>query len=286
MNYKSIVLIKQVPDTQNITGDVMKEDGTINRAAMPAIYNPDDLNALEMALSLKDRFGGTVTFITMGPPRSSEILRESLYRGADDVILLSDKSFAGADTLATAKTLSKAIQKVDDYDFIFCGRQAIDGDTAQVGPQVAAHLNIPHVTFVDNIEKVEDNTITLKRLIEDGFEIIQTKAPALITVMDSANEPRYPSCKLMMQYKKAVSPAELGNNTSGQKSENKNLLIKTWGAQDINIPVSECGSNGSPTRVAKVESVQLLSKDIKLINADIKSIRGLISELISEHILG
>lgn len=271
----------------------MKDDGTINRAALPAIYNPDDLNALEMALEVKDRFGGSVTVITMGPPRSSDILRDSLYRGADEVILLSDRAFAGADTLATANTLSKAVVNTGEYDFVFCGRQAIDGDTAQVGPQVAAHLDIPHITFVDKIENIEDGTITVKRLIEGGFEIIQTRMPVLITVMDSANEPRYPSCKLMMQYKKAKSTMELPNDAdealrekSIQALKDKNLLIKTWGADDIGIDKSKCGANGSPTRVFKVESVQLVSEDIRLIDADMNSIRSLITELISEHILG
>jgi len=237
MEYKSIVLIKQVPDTKNITDNVMKEDGTVNRAALPAIFNPDDLNALEMALSIREIFGGTVKVITMGPPWSSEILRESLYRGADEVIQLSDKRFAGADTLATAYTLSKAIKKLGKFDFIFCGRQAIDGDTAQVGPQVAAKLDIQQVTFVEKTEQIDNYSITVRRSIEGGYEIIKTNLPVLLTIMGTANEPRYPSCKLMMKYKKAKSIPEIEreNNLSDEKIKNllkklerKKLLIKTW----------------------------------------------------------
>lgn len=295
--YKSIVLAKQVPDTKNISGDVMKEDGTVNRSALPAIFNPDDLNALEMAISLREKFGGCVSVITMGPPRSAEILRESLYRGADEVIQLSDKRFAGADTLATAYTLSKAIKKLGTFDFVFCGRQAIDGDTAQVGPQVAGKLNIPHITFVENIEGLDDDVITVKRTIEGGFEILQTKIPVLLTVTGTANEPRYPSAKLMMKYKKAKSLAEIESeykNNSENKSfkstikelEKQKLFIKTWKVEDINIDLNDCGSKGSPTRVAKIENVHLIPASIKKIDPNIQSIRELISELTSEHILG
>jgi len=295
MEYTSIVLIKQVPDTKNITGNVMKEDGTVNRAALPAIFNPDDLNALEMALSIREIFGGTVKVITMGPPWSSEILRESLYRGADDVIQLSDKRFAGADTLATAYTLSKAIKKSGKFDFVFCGRQAIDGDTAQVGPQVAAKLDIQQVTFVEKIEQIDNYSITVRRSIEGGYEIIKTNLPVLLTITGTANEPRYPSCKLMMKYKKAKSTAEVEreNNLSDEKIKNllkelerKNLLIKTWQVEDIDIDPSDCGSNGSPTRVAKAENIQLISSEIKRVEPNIKDIRELITELVSNHILG
>jgi len=291
--YKSIVLIKQVPDTKNISGNVMKEDGTVNRAALPAIFNPDDLNALEMAITIREKFGGSISVITMGPPRSAEILRESLYRGADEVIQLSDKRFAGADTLATAYTLSKAIKKMGTFDFVFCGRQAIDGDTAQVGPQVAGKLNIPHITFVENIENIDNDIIIVKRTIEGGFEILQTKIPVLLTVMGTANEPRYPSSKLMMKFKKAKSLAEIEseckNNLENEKIsslEKQKLFIKTWKVEDIDIDVNDCGSKGSPTRVAKVENVHLIPTSIKKIDPNIQSIRELISELISEHILG
>ena len=297
MKYNSIVLIKQVPDTKNITGEAMREDGTVNRAALPAIFNPDDLNALESALSLRDKFGGTVKVLTMGPPFSAEILRESLYRGADEVIQLSDRKFAGADTLATAYTLSKAIEKIGNFDFIFCGRQAIDGDTAQVGPQVAAKLNIPQITFVDKIEKIDGDTISAKRNIEGGYEIIQTKLPVLLTIMGTANEPRYPACKLMMRYKKARSAAEIevenknkpANPNIKEKSDElayRNLLIQTWKADDIDLNLSKCGSSGSPTFVAKISSVQLESKEFKKIEPEQNSINELITELISEHILG
>ena len=151
-----VVLVKQVPDTQNVTGDAMKEDGTVNRAALPAVFNPEDLNALEEALRLKDRHGARVTVITMGPPAAVQVLRESLYRGADEVILLTDKAFAGADTLATSYALSLAVKKLGGADLVLCGRQAIDGDTAQVGPQTAEKLGYPQITCVSRVDALED----------------------------------------------------------------------------------------------------------------------------------
>ncbi len=157
--YHLIVLVKQVPDTRNVTGEVMTKDGTMNRSALSAIFNPEDLNALEMALDFKDRYGGTVTVISMGPLQAAEILRDSLCRGADQVILLSDRKFAGADTHATSYTLKCAIDKVGQYDMVFCGRQAIDGDTAQVGPQVAEKLNIPQITYAELIMEVKEDGI-------------------------------------------------------------------------------------------------------------------------------
>jgi electron transfer flavoprotein beta subunit len=157
--YNSIVLVKQVPDTKNITGEVMKGDGTMNRSALPAVFNPEDLNALEMALQVREQYGGRVTVLTMGPPQAAEVLREALYRGADQVILLSDRRFAGADTLATSYTLTCAIRKLGNYDLIFCGRQAIDGDTAQVGPQTAEKLGIPQITYAETVVNLEGDEI-------------------------------------------------------------------------------------------------------------------------------
>ena len=188
--YHSIVLVKQVPDTANITGNVMQEDGTVNRAKLPAILNHEDRVAMEAALQLKDKYGGTITAITMGPPRATDILRECLYMGADQAYLISDRKFAGADTLATSYVLSEAIKKIGSFDFIFAGRQAIDGDTAQVGPQTAEKLHIPQITYLEEIRSVKDGTVEARRKIEGGFEIVLCKLPVLVTVLKDAAEPR------------------------------------------------------------------------------------------------
>ena len=239
MSLRIVVLVKQVPDTKNVTGEAMKEDGTVNRAALPAIFNPEDLNALEEALKLKDRFGGRVSVITMGPPSAVQVLRESLFRGADEVILLTDRAFAGADTLATSYTLALAVRKLGEFDLVLCGRQAIDGDTAQVGPQTAEKLGLPQITSVSRIDEVvlpasrsatagdvagagsagpADNagraqesapandlarqgSVTATRSIEGGFETLTSPLPALLTITSEANEPRPPSVKLVLTYK-------------------------------------------------------------------------------------
>src|SRR5512142_3397161 len=206
--YHSVVLVKQVPDTHNIGGDVMKEDGTINRSALPAIFNPEDLNALEMALELKERYGGKVTVMTMGPASAAEVLRDSLYRGADQVILLSDRRFAGADTLATSYTLQCAIDKLRPFDFVFCGRQAIDGDTAQVGPQTAEKLGIPQITYAESVLDIADGRITAQRALDSGTEIVRCQMPCLLTVVGSANMPRPPSARRQIALKLAATPAE------------------------------------------------------------------------------
>jgi electron transfer flavoprotein beta subunit len=181
-----VSLVKQVPDTRHITSDVLREDGTVNRQALPAVVNPDDLFALEMALGVKDRYGGEITVISMGPPSAVEVLRDALSRGADYAVLLSDKKFAGADTLATSHVLERAIRKNGDFDLIFCGRQAIDGDTAQTGPQVAEKLNIPQVTFAESIEELNGDDIVIRRTIEGGFEKLRGRLPLLITVTNGS----------------------------------------------------------------------------------------------------
>src|SRR5512145_2193613 len=184
MPYNSIVLVKQVPDTRSVTGDVMTAEGTINRAALPAIFNPEDLNALEMALQVRERYGGRVTVLTMGPLKAADILREALYRGADRVILVSDRKFAGADTQATSYTLKCAVQKAaypaQQFDMVFCGRQAIDGDTAQVGPQVAEKLGLPQITYAEAIQGLEEETIIVRRAFEQGTELVKCKLPCLL----------------------------------------------------------------------------------------------------------
>ncbi|HUW30741.1 MAG TPA: electron transfer flavoprotein subunit beta/FixA family protein [Planctomycetota bacterium] len=293
MPYNMIVLAKQVPDTKNITGEAMKEDGTVNRSALPAIFNPEDLNALEMALSVKEQNGGHVTVITMGPPPAAEILRESLMRGADAAVLVSDRRFAAADTLATAYALGCAINKIGPYHIIFCGRQAIDGDTAQVGPQLAGKLNIPQVTYVEEIRELRGNTVTARRNIEGGYEIVQTRLPALLTVVATANEPRPPAAKRLLQFKKARTATEIRRAMQGADAEkeierlaDRGLLIREWSVEDILADEGSCGIAGSATRVMKIQSVVLTAGSHKSIPATREGIVSLIQELIEDHAIG
>jgi electron transfer flavoprotein beta subunit len=285
-----IVLVKQVPDTQNITGEAMKEDGTVNRAALPAIFNPEDLNALEEALALKEQHGGTVTVITMGPPNAAEVLREALFRGADDVILLSDRKFAGADTLATSYVLCQAIKKVGDYDLVLCGRQAIDGDTAQVGPQTAEKLGINQITCVDRIVELNDRTITAERSIEGGYEIVKAKLPILLTITDEANIPRPPAAKKVLAYKHAMTPLEIRDYDEEYlrttEIEESHVMIKLWDHQEIGVAPEQCGLSGSPTKVKQIESVVLEAGEFKQIENSKAGLESLITELLNEHIIG
>ncbi|OHD56537.1 MAG: electron transfer flavoprotein subunit beta [Spirochaetes bacterium GWF1_51_8] len=284
-----IVLVKQVPDTQNIKGDAMTPEGTVNRAKLPAIFNPEDLNALEEALKLKDKFGGKVTVITMGPPRAADILRESLFKGADDVVLLSDKIFAGADTLATSYALSLAVKKVGDFDIILCGRQAIDGDTAQVGPQTAEKLGVNQVTFVDRVIDLKDKKITVERSIEGGFEEVTSTLPVLLTVTEEANDPRPASAKRVCAYKRAMTPLETqtyDDDYVNGADKNTGFKIKLWGHEDIGAAPEQCGLSGSPTMVKEIESVVLEARDFKNIDKSKVGIESLIKELMTEHIIG
>jgi electron transfer flavoprotein beta subunit len=294
-SYTMVVLTKQVPDTKNITGEAMKEDGTVNRAALPAIFNPEDLNALEMALHIKDTYGGTVNVISMGPPSAVEVLKDSLYRGADSVFLVSDRKLAGSDTLATSFALKQAIvSKIPDFDIVFCGRQAIDGDTAQVGPQTAEKLGIAQITYVNGIEKLEGNSITVKKAIEDGSEILRSPLPVLITVMDTANEPRPYIAKRLLKYRRAVSDfglhEELKKYPQFQTPEElkefliqKGVFIPLWSAEDIGAGTDQIGFAGSPTMVKKIESISLTGKGFKKIEATDDGIRDFVAELIEDH---
>ena len=302
MSLDCIVFVKQVPDTKNITGEAMRPDGTVNRQALPAIFNPDDLCALEMALTIRDRHGGTVTVITMGPPRAAEILQEALCRGADQVLLLTDKRFAAADTLATSYTLAKAVEKLGMPDIILCGRQAIDGDTAQVGPQLAEKLHIPQVTYVQEVS-VEDGSLRVKKDIEGGYEILRLPLPALLTVTGGI-QPRPPSVKRLLKYKRSRTTLDLRTEIKNQSSEPskddlewrlvekaraldaKGLLIPIWGADDLNVDLERVGLVGSPTRVKKVQGVTLLGGESKQIPATEEDISSLVRELITDHILG
>jgi electron transfer flavoprotein beta subunit len=295
--YDSVVLVKQVPDTHNITGNVMNEDGTMNRSALPAIFNPEDLNALEMALQVRERHGGRVTVITMGPPAAAEVLRESLYRGADQVILLSDRKFAGADTLATSYTLKCAIQKLGRYDLIFCGRQAIDGDTAQVGPQTAEKLGIPQITYAETIASLDGDEIVVERAFPLGKELVKCALPCLLTVVGSANQPRPPSARKRVEYKLAATPLEyrslLKKWPEFETEEGldaflagRNLKIPMWTAADLGADEDKLGLGGSPTQVYKVNFVVLESAESKEVAADQEGIAALIQELVKEYIVG
>lgn len=294
--YKSIVLVKQVPDTANISGKVMRDDGTVNRSKLPAIFNTEDKVALELALRLKDTYGGTVTVVTMGPPRASDILRECLFMGADEGYLISDRKFAGADTLATSYVLSEAIKKIGEFDFVFAGRQAIDGDTAQVGPQTAEKLNIPQVTYAEEIQNVTDGKATIKRRIDGGYEVLECALPVLVTVIKDAADPRPFSAKRVMQYKAAKSLMELEKfveensllyiDTLREDYETKKLYLPTLTTDDLDVDVERCGLKGSPTKVHKVESVVLAGGEHEKIENTKDGLGRLIDKLTEDHIFG
>jgi len=299
MPYKIVVLAKQVPDTANITGDAMKEDGTVNRDALPKIFNPEDLNALEMALSIRDEHGGTVTVITMGPPAAAELLRECLMRGADSVVLLTDRRFAVADTLATAYTLSMAIEKVGEVDIVLCGRQAIDGDTAQIGPQVAGRLGLAQITYAERGVELDGGSVRVQRAIEGGYEIVRAPLPVLITATSRANTPRPRRVKLMMKYKKARTRREIERmlmqagevqqdevDKMAAKFEKTGLLIPQWNVEAIGADEQQCGFAGSPTRVMNIERVVLQSSGHESISPDREGIGRLVHQLIDDHIIG
>ena len=308
MPYHCIVLAKQVPDTKNITGQAMKDDGTVNRAALPAIFNPEDLNALELALDLRDRFGGRVTLITMGPPAACELLRDALYRGADEAILLSDRRFAAADTLATSYALGCAIRKIGDFDLVIGGRQAIDGDTAQVGPQTAEKLGINQVTYVEKVLKLDGRTIEIERSIEGGFERVRAQLPLLLTVTGTANEPRPPRAKRLLQYLHYTTAPEIAGRIrkqieqSGRTPTDAEIaaaaapLVETavrekrtltlWDADTVGADAARIGGRGSPTKVKKIESIVLKGRDLAWIEPNDEGVRGLVKGLVEEHIIG
>lgn len=295
--YRSIVMVKQVPDTANISGKVMKEDGTVNRAKLPAIFNHEDKEALEMALQVKEKFGGAVSVITMGPPRASDMLKECLYMGADNAYLISDRKFAGSDTLATSYVLSEAIKSLGEFDFVFAGRQAIDGDTAQVGPQTAEKLGLPQITYAEEILELKDKTVRIRRAIDGGFEILEGKLPLLITVVKGANQPRPFSSKRVMIYKNAKTLLDLQKLCDENsllyldellfEYKNKNMYISTITTDDLKeLDTSRLGLHGSPTKVHKVESVVLSGGEFSKIDPSRDGISKLIDELLNDHILG
>jgi electron transfer flavoprotein beta subunit len=287
VGYEIVVCVKQVPDTQNLTGQAMKEDGTVNRAALPAIVNPEDLNALEMALQIRDGHGGRVTVLCMGPPRAADALRECLFRGADRAVLVTDKRTAASDTLATSYVLSCAMRKLGNPDLVLCGRQAIDGDTAQIGPQLAEKLGLPQYTYADEVREIAPHVIVLKRTMEHGYEVVRGPLPALLTVPASANDPRPASAKRLMKYKKARAAWELGEKPDPAALADlrrRDLLIEQWGADEIDCDPADCGTSGSPTRVKKIDAVRLLSTGHKRVEPTTEGLTALVIELQQEHI--
>lgn len=290
MSLKIVVLAKQVPDTRNVGKDAMKEDGTINRAALPAIFNPEDLNALEQALQLKEQNpGSTVTLLTMGPPRASEIVREAMYRGADTGIVLTSRAFAGADTLATSFALATAVKHIGDYDIIIGGRQAIDGDTAQVGPQVAEKLNLPQVTYAENIT-VEDGTATIVRRLKGGVETVKCPLPLLVTVNGSAAPCRPRNSKFIQKYKYAVTPSEQAQLSDEMKAlveSRPYLKLSEWSDETVNADKNQIGLAGSPTKVKGIVNVVFTAKESKVLDgADEAGLETLIQDLIANHTIG
>lgn len=287
---KIVVLAKQVPDTRNVGKDAMKADGTVNRAVLEAIFNPEDLNALEQALRLKDRIPGTtVTILTMGPGRAAEIVREGLYRGADNGYLLTDRAFAGSDTLATSYALSKAIEKIGKFDVIIAGRQAIDGDTAQVGPQVAEKLGLPQITYAEEIIDVKGKEIIVKRRLERGVETVKGRLPLVVTVTGSAAECRPRNAKFTMKYKYARSISELQDVTEDYMqlyNSRSYLKIAELSVNDVDVDHEQLGLSGSPTKVKNIENVVLQAKESKVIGNNDREIEEMIVELIKNHTIG
>ena len=291
MSLKIVVLAKQVPDTRNVGKDAMTAEGTVNRAALPAIFNPEDLNALEQALRLKEQHpGSTVGVLTMGPPRAGEIIRQGLYRGADTGWLLTDRLFAGADTLATSYALATAIKKIGDVDIVIGGRQAIDGDTAQVGPQVAQKLGLNQVTYAEEILKIEDGKATIRRHIDGGVETVEAPLPVVITVNGSAAPCRPCNAKLVMKYKYASCPmerpAEVDERMSKLYDERSYLTLNQWSVADVKGDASQCGLAGSPTKVKAVKNIVFQAKESKTLTGSDADVEGLIQELLNEKIIG
>lgn len=289
MSLKIVVLAKQVPDTRNVGKDAMKADGTINRAALPAIFNPEDLNALEQALRIKEQIPGTIVgILTMGPPRAGEIIRQGLYRGADTGWLLTDKLFAGADTLATSYALATAIKKIGGVDIIIGGRQAIDGDTAQVGPQVAQKLGINQVTYAEEILKIDSKTATIRRHIDGGVETVETPLPVLITVNGSAAPCRPCNAKLVMKYKRATCALERSKEDAYASlyETRPYLTLNQWSVADIDGEPAQCGLSGSPTKVKTIQNIAFQAKESKTLTASDADIESVIKELLDENIIG
>ena len=288
--FRIVVLAKQVPDTRNVGKDAMKADGTVNRAALPAIFNPEDLNALELALQMKSQIADSeVIILTMGPSRAAEIIRESMYRGADSGYLITDRKFAGSDTLATSYALSLAVKKLMPCDVVIAGRQAIDGDTAQVGPQTAEKLNMPQITYAEELVDINRETVTIKRRLERGVEVVQAKLPVMITVHSSAPDCRPRNAKLTMKYKHARTVSELqdeDNDYIALRHTRPYLDIKEWTVADLNADDAWLGLTGSPTKVKKIDNVVFTQKDSKVLSNSDADVELLVVELLESRIIG
>ena len=290
MSLNIIVLAKQVPDTRNVGKDAMKEDGTINRAALPAILNPEDLNALEQALRLKDANpGSTVTMLTMGLPRAAEVIREAIFRGADTGIVLTDRALGGADTLATSYSLAQAIKKMGKVDIVLCGRQAIDGDTAQVGPQIAEKLGLPQVTYAEEILSTEGGKAVIRRRIEHGVETVKAPMPLVVTVNGSAPDCRPRNARRVMQFKYAVSPSEkakLSEELQALVDKRPGLNLQEWSAAFVEADPAQIGMPGSPTKVKAIENVVFTAKESLRLEDNDEQIENLVKTLIANHTIG
>lgn len=290
MSLNIIVLAKQVPDTRNVGKDAMKEDGTINRAVLPAIFNPEDLNALEQALRIKDANpGSTITVLTMGLPRAAEVIREAMYRGADTGVVLTDRVLGGADTLATSYSLAQAVKKFGNFDIILGGRQAIDGDTAQVGPQIAEKLGLPQVTYAEEILELKDGYVIVKRRLESGVETVKAPLPCVVTVNGSAAECRPRNAKLIQKYKYAVSPSEkdkLSDEIKAVVEARPYLNLQEWSAAYVDADLTQVGLAGSPTKVKAIENVVFTAKENLTLENNDEQIECLIKELIANHTIG
>ena len=292
MSLKIVVLAKQVPDTRNVGKDAMTAEGTVNRSALPAIFNPEDLNALEQALRLKDQHpGSTVTILTMGPGRAASIIREGLFRGADNGYLLTDRAFAGADTLATSYALSMAIRKIKDYDIIIGGRQAIDGDTAQVGPQVAEKLGLTQITYAEEILNVDETNrrISVKRHIDGGVETVEGPLPIVVTVNGSAAPCRPRNAKLVQKYKYALTPTEKAQEAPAYPElyeQRPYLNLVEWSVADVDADLQQCGLSGSPTKVKSIQNIVFQAKESKTLTGSDADVEGLIVELLANHTIG
>ena len=287
---KIVVLAKQVPDTRNVGKDAMTPEGTVNRAALPAIFNPEDLNALEAALRLKDAVErSTVHILTMGPQRAADIIRDAMFRGADGGYLLSGREFAGSDTLATSYALSCALRRIAP-DLIVAGRQAIDGDTAQVGPQVAEKLGLPQVTYAEEVLEIREGSLVVKRRLEHGVETVECPLPAVVTVNASAAECRPRNAKRVMKYKYALAGSEIaaaaGSPAAERAAATPYLQIVEWAAADVDPDETQLGLQGSPTKVKKIENVVFAAKEAKRLTAADAEIESLMVELIASHTLG
>ncbi len=304
MSYDCVVCVKQVPDTANVTVEAMKDDGTVNRAALPAIFNPEDLHALEAALQVRDQHGGTVTALSMGPPGATAVLRECLFRGADRAILITDRRAAASDTLATSYILSQAVKAVGKFDLVFCGRQAIDGDTAQVGPQMAEKLGIPQITYFERFEELDGRTARARRNVGNGWEILEARLPLMITVLDTANVPRPAAARRVMRYKRTRTVDELKRQvaaampdaTDSEREDEharrletlkmNGLVMEAWDLDKIEADLQWCGLSGSPTKVHRVQSIVLTKEGYTEVPPTEEGVRQMIHELIVDHTLG